>query len=175
MIHLITGGARSGKSTFVLQEVERIAPEPATIAFIATARPIDVEMEERIVRHRAERSARFVTIEEPVDLPAALSAGAAHAAIIVDCLTVWLSNVMFSPGGEDDAVIEQAIGALVAAVVASPVPVLLVTNEVGMGIVPMNALSRRYRDHLGRCNQRLAAAADRVSLLVAGIPMSVKS
>lgn len=169
MIHLVTGGARAGKSRFVLMEAE--ATSASTIAFVATAEVGDDEMAERVERHRAERSARWHTIEEPLDLERLLPT-ISHDAIVVDCLTLWVSNLMFHPKAGDDP--EGRIDALVDALRRTTVPTWLVTNEVGLGIVPGDPLSRRYRDLLGRCNQRVAAAADRVTFVVSGIPMTLK-
>jgi len=177
MIHLVTGGARAGKSTFVLHRAE--ATGAAAIAFVATAEAGDEEMALRIDRHRAERSDRWVTFEEPLALDLLLPS-LPHPAIVVDCLTLWISNLMFDPravalgiGGED-AAIEASIDRLVAALGRVRAPVWLVTNEVGLGIVPGDPISRRYRDLLGRCNQRVAAAADHVTFVVAGLPMHLR-
>ena len=142
-----------------------------SIAFVATATPGDQEMAERIARHRAERGPRYETVEEPLALARTLST-LPHATVVVDCLTLWIANQLFATDG--DAPVETAIAGLAAALRATDADVILVTNEVGLGIVPADALSRRYRDLLGRCNQRVAAVADRVTLLVAGIPLAVK-
>jgi adenosylcobinamide kinase/adenosylcobinamide-phosphate guanylyltransferase len=178
MIHLVTGGARSGKSTFALQEVLRHAPA-GPIGFIATAQALDDDMQQRIRAHQAERDARFLTFEAPIDLSGALAAPA-PAAFVVDCLTLWCSNVFFenlqNSGGAlpDAAAFDEKIATLIDQLSACSRPVITVTNEVGLGIVPGDALSRSYRDWLGRINQRVAARAERVTLLVAGIPMQIK-
>lgn len=169
MIHLVTGGARAGKSSFVLAQAEATAAP--TIAFVATAEVGDDEMAERIERHRAERSARWHTVEEPLDLERLLPT-LAHGAVVVDCLTLWVSNLMFHPRAGTDP--EARIDALVRALGRMTVPTWLVTNEVGLGIVPGDPISRRYRDLLGRCNQRVAAAADHVTFVVSGLPMTLK-
>ncbi|MDP2311374.1 MAG: bifunctional adenosylcobinamide kinase/adenosylcobinamide-phosphate guanylyltransferase [Pseudomonadota bacterium] len=169
MIHLVTGGARAGKSGFVLAQAE--ATDAPSIAFVATAERGDDEMIERIARHQAERSPRWVTVEEPLDLERVLPS-LPHAAIVVDCLTLWVSNLMFHPAAGDDP--ERRIDALVDALGRVRVPTWLVTNEVGLGIVPADPVSRRYRDLLGRCNQRVAAAADHVTFVVSGLPMKLK-
>ncbi len=169
MIHLVTGGARAGKSRFVLDQAEA-TPAPS-IAFVATAEAGDDEMAERIRHHRAERSPRWHTVEEPLALDRLLPT-LRHGAIVVDCLTLWVSNLMFHPAA--DSAPEARIDALVAALGRVTVPTWLVTNEVGLGIVPGDALSRRYRDLLGRCNQRVAAVADRVTFVVSGLPMTLK-
>ncbi|MES2641177.1 MAG: bifunctional adenosylcobinamide kinase/adenosylcobinamide-phosphate guanylyltransferase [Myxococcota bacterium] len=169
MIHLVTGGARAGKSSFVLAQAE--ATDAPTIAFVATAEVGDDEMAERIQRHQAERSARWHTVEEPLDLERLLPT-LTHGAIVVDCLTLWVSNLMFHPKAGNDP--EARIEALVRALRRVTVPMWLVTNEVGLGIVPGDPISRRYRDLLGRCNQRVAASADHVTFVVSGLPMTLK-
>lgn len=188
MKHLITGGARSGKSTFALHEALRLAPE-GPIGFIATAAALDGDMQDRIRRHQAERDARFITLEAQIELEDALSDPRPQV-FIVDCLTLWCSNVLFSgfagPGGHslnpnpelpdtpDQPAFDVKVGELLALLAACDRPVLLVTNEVGLGIVPADPLSRTYRDWLGRLNQRVAQISDRVSFLVAGLPITVK-
>lgn len=169
MIHLVTGGARSGKSTFALREAEGSAAP--RIAFVATATAGDADMAERIARHQEERSARFQTVEEPLALAAVLST-LPHRARIVDCLTLWVANLLFAD--RTDAEMHDAFDELARALIVSEGDTWVVTNEVGLGIVPADPLSRRYRDLLGRCNQRVAAAADRVTFLVAGLPLRVK-
>ncbi len=180
VIHLITGGARSGKSTFALQQALRLAPE-GPVGFIATAQANDADMAERIARHRAERDERFLTFEAPLDLGAAL-ADPRPAGFVVDCLTVWCANLLFSIQPDwndltptpDVAPFDRTVGALLGQLSTCNRPILLVTNEVGYGIVPADPLSRTYRDWLGRLNQRIAARAERVTLVVAGIPVAVK-
>ncbi|MGC8523144.1 MAG: bifunctional adenosylcobinamide kinase/adenosylcobinamide-phosphate guanylyltransferase [Acidibrevibacterium sp.] len=162
---LILGGARSGKSA----EGERlIARHPGPLAYIATAEAGDAEMAARIASHRARRGPRWRTIEAPIALAAAIS-DAAPLPTLVDCLTLWLSNLMLA--GNDIAL---AAAALEEALFAHPAPIALVANEVGLGIVPDNALARRFRDEAGALNQRLAARADRVLMMVAGYPIEVK-
>jgi len=163
---LVLGGARSGKSRHA-EALVRALPPPWL--YIATGEPRDNEMAARIAEHRARRNAKWQTIEAPRDLVAALTAVPAGATVLVDCLTLWLSNVMLV-GNDVDADITRLEGALVERKSA----VVLVANEVGLGIVPENALARRFRDTAGRLNQRLAMLADRVVLLVAGIPVEVK-
>lgn len=149
---LYVGGARSGKSRLAL---ERARASAVRVVFIATGEPGDDEMRDRIERHRAERPADWTTIEEPLDVAAALARVPEDATVILDCLSLWVAN----GGGGDDA-----IG------VASRRPglTLVVTNEVGLGIVPDNALARAYRDELGRVNAAWAAAADEAYFVVAG-------
>jgi adenosylcobinamide kinase / adenosylcobinamide-phosphate guanylyltransferase len=153
---LFVGGARSGKSRLALER----AVEPVT--FIATAEALDDEMTERIERHRSERPEGWHTIEEPVELERALGEVPAGATAIVDCLSLWVANVLDSGDVEDAA----ASAALTAA--ARDGLTIAVTNEVGLGIVPDNALARRYRDVLGRVNATWAEAADEAYLVVAG-------
>ena len=167
---LVTGGARSGKSRFALES----AMPRARKAFIATATPCDKEMAARIARHRSERGADFLTIEEPLDLAGALGALPRDMDVaVVDCLTLWLGNLMHKYGGirEDDC---PEIEALVEALRSPPCDLLVVTNEVGMGIVPENEAARTFRDVAGRLNARVARMADNVVLLVSGIPVTIK-
>lgn len=164
---LVLGGARSGKSRYAQQRVEACV---GRLAYIATAQALDAEMEDRIARHRADRDARWHTVEAPLALAAALArAGESHAAILVDCLTLWMSNLLLA-----DRDVQHEGMALAETVAACPVPVALVANEVGLGIVPDNALARRFRDEAGWLNQRLAAMADEVVFVAAGLPMVLK-
>lgn len=140
------------------------------LVYIATGQALDDEMADRIGRHRADRGPRWRTVECPIDLAAAVVAeGAAGRVLLVDCLTLWLSNLMFA---EQDS--EAASASLVAALAASPSTIMLVSNEVGCGIVPENALARRFRDEAGRLNQAIAAAADTVFLVAAGLTLKMK-
>jgi adenosylcobinamide kinase / adenosylcobinamide-phosphate guanylyltransferase len=163
---LVLGGARSGKSRHAEALVTALPPP---WLYIATGEPRDNEMAARIAEHRARRGAQWQTVEAPRDLAAALAAAPAGAAVLVDCLTLWLSNVMLA--GSD---VDAELARLERTLVERSGYTVLVANEVGLGIVPDNALARRFRDSAGRLNQRLAAAADRVVLLVAGIPMKIK-
>ena len=164
---LILGGARSGKS----REAEALATASLPPwRYVATAEALDAEMAERIALHRQRRGDGWETHEAPLDLAGAVAALASEPGpILVDCLTLWLSNLML--GGHD---LETAISRFEAALDRARSPVVLVSNEVGLGIVPENALARRFRDEAGRLNQRLAARADRVFLMVAGIKIEVK-
>jgi adenosylcobinamide kinase / adenosylcobinamide-phosphate guanylyltransferase len=160
---LLLGGARSGKSALA----ERLAARwdgPVTV--VATAQARDAEMAERIRRHRARRPAGWRTIEEPLDLEAALAKAPADAQVLLDCLTLWVSNLL-ERGLTDEQVGRQARSAAAAAA-TRPAPTVVVSNEVGSGIVPADPLSRRYRDLLGQVNAVWAAAADQALLLVAG-------
>ena len=165
-ITLVLGGARSGKSRYA---EGLIAAQPPPWVYIATAQGCDAEMRERIATHRARRAGAWQTLEAPHDLASALATPPASAPLLVDCLTLWLSNRMLA-----DAKIDGEIGALERALDRRAGPVVLVANEVGCGIVPENALARRFRDLQGELNQRLAARADCVVLLVAGTPLVVK-
>ncbi|HTU55843.1 MAG TPA: bifunctional adenosylcobinamide kinase/adenosylcobinamide-phosphate guanylyltransferase [Acetobacteraceae bacterium] len=162
---LVLGGARSGKSRHAEAIVTAL---PGPWRYIATAEPRDAEMRRRIAEHRARRGAGWTTTDAPLDLAAAL-AEAGPCPALVDCLTLWLTNVIL--GGRD---LDRATGALEAALGARAAPTVLVANEVGLGIVPENALARDFRDAAGRLNQRMAARADAVWFLVAGLPMRVK-
>ncbi len=160
---LVLGGARSGKSRHAEALIEA---ETAPWAYIATAQAWDGEMRDRIAIHRARRCEGWQTLDAPLDLPAALAIP--HPAL-VDCLTLWLTNLML---GEHD--IAAATAALDAALDARTAATVLVGNEVGLGIVPDNALARRFRDEAGRLHQHLAARAGTVLFMVAGLPMRVK-
>jgi adenosylcobinamide kinase/adenosylcobinamide-phosphate guanylyltransferase len=162
---LVLGGARSGKSRYA-ETIITALPPPWIYA--ATGQALDAEMTARIAAHRARRGAGWTTVEVLRDLAATLSAHAA-APILVDCLTLWLSNLMMA-----DAVIDAEFDRLEQALAKATAPVVLVANEVGSGIVPDNALARRFRDLQGVLNQRIAAQADHVVLVVAGLPLIVK-
>jgi adenosylcobinamide kinase/adenosylcobinamide-phosphate guanylyltransferase len=161
---LVIGGARSGKSRYA---ESLIAALPPPWIYVATAQAHDAEMAERIAAHRARRGGQWRTIEAPRDLVGALRANNL-APTLIDCLTLWLSNLMLADA-DIDAEIDRLEGEL-----ASTSKVVLVANEVGSGIVPDNALARRFRDWQGILNQRIAARADRVVLVVAGLPLVVK-
>lgn len=163
---LITGGARSGKST---RAEARARSFPGQPVYIATAEALDGEMEERIARHRARRGTDWIEREIPFDLVPVLLATDGGGARLVDCLTLWLSNLMHA---ERDW--EHEVNALAATLPRLESPVVLVTNEVGLGIVPDNALARSFRDAAGIMNQTIAAAAGEVEFVVAGLPMKLK-
>ena len=163
---LITGGARSGKSLLA----ERLTLELGRPAvYIATAEAHDAEMEARIAAHVSRRGPEWRTVTAPLDLVGALEESDGQGPRLVDCLTLWLSNLMHAEIDWPDAG-----DALATTLSAQTSPVVIVTNEVGGGIVPENALARRFRDAAGAINQRIAAAADEVHLCVAGYPMRVK-
>jgi adenosylcobinamide kinase/adenosylcobinamide-phosphate guanylyltransferase len=165
-ITLILGGARSGKSRYAETLIES---EPAPWVYLATAEARDEEMERRIAEHRARRDRNWQTIEAPHDLAAALGALPPRSAVLVDCLTLWLSNRMLAA-----ADIDREIGDLERALLSYDGAVVAVSNDVGSGIVPDNQLARRFRDLQGVLNQRIAACASRVVLMVAGLPLAVK-
>lgn len=167
--HLVLGGARSGKSRYALEQ----AREARFVAFLATARAVDAEMASRIARHRAERPAHWATIESPVDVVVACRrAVRSHDLIVVDCVTVWVANLV--ERGDDDVVVLAAADDLAKLMRERLVTLVIVSNEVGEGVHPPTPLGRRFRDLLGSVNQRLAAAADRVTLMVAGLPLRVR-
>lgn len=168
---LIIGGAKSGKSTRALLRTEELGGETV---FVATAEARDGEMEDRIARHQAERGERWRTIEEPLAVAAVLDQAHAGQSLLVDCLTLWLANLMAAADRNDDLDEEAEMDRLVASFAACPANVVLVANEVGQGIVPLNAMVRRYRDLAGRLNQLAAAAADEVWLVAAGLPLRLK-
>ena len=164
---LVLGGARSGKSRHAQARCEAV---PGPLAYIATAEIYDAEMADRVGRHRADRGERWRTVEAPIDLPGAIDAAAGWAEVIlVDCLTLWLSNLLLA-----DEDIGGWSGRLAEAVRECAVPVVLVANEVGLSIVPDNALARRFRDEAGWLNQQMAALCDGVVLVTAGLPLMLK-
>lgn len=165
--HLILGGARSGKSRHAQSLAEAF---DGGLIFIATGEAFDEEMADRIDRHRADRGPRWRTVEAPLALGDAIRAHATpDKLLLIDCLTLWVSNLMHA---ERDIV--DATNELITAMGEAPGPVILVANEVGLGIVPDNALARRFRDEAGRVNQAVAAAADEVSFVAAGLPLRLK-
>lgn len=169
---LVTGGARSGKSTLALS----LATPHERVLFAATAEARDGDMAARIAAHRLERPARWGTLEAPVQLAAALRAGAGgYDLVVVDCLTMWVSNLMLAADAPDDLAILAAADDLLAAYAEGAASWVVVTNEVGLGVVPPSELGRRYRDLLGRVNQRVAAAADAVHFVVAGLTVDLKA
>lgn len=164
---LVLGGARSGKSRYAEALLEST---PGGLLYLATATAGDAEMQERIDQHKSRRGNRWETVEAPLALTETLRRQAGPGrAILVDCLTLWLSNLM---AAERD--IDQEADALAAALPTLAGPVVLVSNEVGLGIVPDNALARRFRDHAGRLHQRVAAAVPVVTFVAAGLPLHLK-
>lgn len=173
MRELILGGSRSGKSVLA----ERRATESGlAVTYIATAQSGDAEMADRIAHHQARRPGHWALVEAPLQLGAALECHAApERCLVVDCLTLWLSNLLCAEQeGADSLQFERERDALLAALTRAPGRIILVSNEVGMGIVPLGALTRRFGDEAGRLNQAVAAACERVTLVVAGLPYPLK-
>lgn len=174
--HLIIGGARSGKSRFAQQLAEDHAKERAResadeITLIVTAEVLDAEMAARVDKHRAERPAHWRVIEAPIELPDAIrGACKVGSFVLVDCLTLWLSNLLCTQADT----LENRMDALCTAVQAVQGQLVLVSNEVGWSIVPENALARAFRDEQGRLNQRIAAVCQQVTLVAAGLPLKLK-
>ena len=166
-VTLVLGGARSGKSSYA----ERITvAHPRGCVYVATAEIGDDEMAERVRQHQARREAHWRTVEAPLELGAAIVAETEQgAAVLVDCLTLWLSNLMAA--GRDPA---RETEDLIRALGQAGGPVVFVSNEVGMGIVPDNALARAFRDHAGRMNQRIAEISNTVFFVAAGLPLRLK-
>lgn len=180
---LITGGARSGKSEFAEQLAEQLVGENAprlSLAYIATAQIFDEEMKQRVKLHQARRSGCWLTAEAPFNAHLTVLEVAQRCDVILfDCLTLYLSNLLLAPDAptNDEQHLSEVlcqIDLLISACRAGNKPVIIVTNEVGMGIVPENALARKYRDWAGWVNQRVAQAADQVYFVVSGIPIEIK-
>lgn len=167
-ITLILGGTRSGKSSFAQALAEK---NEKSLVYIATAEAFDQEMTDRIERHQQDRGPAWQTVEESHDIAAVIAAhSSSQATLLIDCLTIWLSNLMLA-----DSDVEAALEKLIDTLKAAPGSVILVSNEVGSGIVPESPLGRKFRDESGRMNQRLAAISDNVALIVAGLPLWLKS
>ncbi len=173
---LITGGSRSGKSAFAQQMAEQSTGERF---FLATCPHTDPEMDARIRRHQQDRQGRgWQSIEEPLLLTEELGRCPAEATVLIDCLTLWINNLLYEAEKENTGIDEDQVAVraeqLVQAAAARPGVVILVTNEVGSGIVPENAMARHYRDLVGRCNQVVGRYADQVFLVSCGIPLQIK-
>ena len=167
----IIGGCRSGKSTYALQTAERIPAEKKI--FIATCLPQDDEMKQRVAKHQTARSQNWITVEEPLHLPEAILQNSRRAEVIlIDCLTLWVNNLLMET--DDEKQLEQTISQLINTLEKTTRPIVLVSNEVGTGIVPENKLARQYRDIIGLVNQAVAKTASKVIWMVAGIPVTVK-
>lgn len=175
-IVLITGGSRSGKSTYAQNVAESIS---GSRTYIATCPYIDEEMEERIRKHKeSRRASSWQTIEETVDLAGALRISKESQVILIDCLTLWINNLMYAAEQRGEIFSEEKISTLNEEIIQVcrdlPGTVIFVTNEVGLGIIPDNPLSRLYRDVAGRCNQIMAGYADTVIFMISGIPLIIK-
>ncbi|PLX87203.1 MAG: bifunctional adenosylcobinamide kinase/adenosylcobinamide-phosphate guanylyltransferase [Desulfuromonas sp.] len=167
----VTGGARSGKSDYAQQLAEQ---QPGELLYIAPAEVLDAEMAERIELHRQARDARWALLEEPRQLAEMLPAAAqGKAALLLDCVTIWLSNLYFHYG-EDHGPVLTDVEDLLRVVTELPAPLYLVSNELGSGVVPENRMARHFRDLAGKVNQQLAAAADEAWLVVSGLPVRLK-
>lgn len=167
--HLILGGARSGKSAFAARLAEKSS---LAVVFIATAQAMDTEMAQRIHTHKTMRPAHWQLLEEPIHLGAAIQASASpERFLLVDCLTVWLTNLLIHP---DPNVLQKELNALWEAIHTQPGPMILVGNETGLGIIPMGEITRRFVDENGRLHQQLASLCSRVTLMVAGLPLYLK-
>lgn len=169
-IILVTGGARSGKSRFAEQLAEGFG---SPLGYIATAAAGDKEMSQRIARHRERRGDKWRTIEEPLDLCSAISGNdCGYAALLVDCVTLWLTNLLLNH--DDPAAVMERVKELTCLLPRLETPVIFVSSEVGMGIVPENKLARTFRDLAGEANQMIAAVADEVHLSIAGLQLKLK-
>lgn len=169
-VTLVLGGVRSGKSRFA----EKLASRAASVAFLATAQPSDAEMLAKIERHRSERSEHWRTYEEPLELARTLTEqGPSYQLFLIDCLTIFAANLLDAET-DNSISIQRRIDQFCGALQATPSTVILVSNEVGSGIVPAYPAGRRFRDLLGEINQRVAALADNVLLMVAGLPLVLK-
>lgn len=172
-ITLILGGARSGKSTFAEQLATK---QRGRITYLATAQALDEEMQARIAQHRAVRSATWTTVECPYDVAAAIRATAATTdCFLLDCLTLYVSNLLLVDEAKADVTVPCAIEEILSAITETNATLVIVSNEVGLGLVPEYAISRQYRDLLGKANQRIARQAAAVYFLVAGLPIDIKA
>ena len=170
---LALGGTRSGKSRYGLAAAKRLAGD-GRAWFLATAWPGDPELDDRIARHRAERPAAWPTIEVGADLADALRRTDPAEPVLIDGLTLWLSTILGDEPGPIDAILDGPVAAALDAIAERPGPVIVVSDEVGSGIVPMHAGARAYRDLVGITHQRLAALADEAVLMVAGLPVRLR-
>ena len=163
----VLGGARSGKSSYALAQARRLSSGALTM--IATAQALDAEMAARIARHQAERDDDWTTVEAPLDLAGAVRRLGPGEVAVIDCLTLWLTNQMLA-----EAEIAPAVADLIAALAESPARLIVISNEVGQGIVPDNPLARRFRDEAGWMHQKVAATATRAVMVIVGLPVVLK-
>lgn len=174
MIHLVLGGARSGKSRFALEQVKQLSEATnLPVTFIATATASDTEMTQRIAHHKAERPAHWRLAEVPIDLNLFLTGSTflPKQILLIDCLTLWLNNQLFEYPEQN---FKHLFGELISALKACQCDIYLVSNEVGLGIIPMGKISRTFVDQAGWLNQTLAANADKVTFVAAGLPLILK-
>ena len=170
-ICLALGGARSGKSDYAESTALSLAEDHGQSAvYVATGQAFDDEMKARIKRHLDRRDDRFATIEEPLDLVSVLKNHNSNHVLLIDSIGVWITNLMIN-----ELDVDQIMAETLAAIKETEASVVLVSDEIGMGIVPEGAMSRAFRDHIGLMNQNVASLADRVAFLVAGLPMIIKS
>ena len=168
----VIGGCRSGKSSHAMRLSETIASEERV--YVATCVPYDDEMKDRVVKHQEERDGTWRTVEAPMDLPGTIRKESCRSNVmLIDCLTLWVTNMLMND--YEDSKIEREVTALISEIKKAECPVILVSNEVGAGIVPENKLARKFRDIAGFTNQKIAASADSVVWMVAGIPVDIKS
>lgn len=171
---LVLGGTRSGKSRFGLRRATELANGPP-VTFVATARAGDPELDDRIRRHRNERPSDWPTVEASDDLAAVIRSVASSTTILIDGLTLWLSAIAGDEPANVDAILDGPFAAATVAIIEHAGPVVVVSDELGLGMVPLDPVARAFRDLQGIAHQRLAAGADEVHLLVAGIPMTLRS
>jgi adenosylcobinamide kinase/adenosylcobinamide-phosphate guanylyltransferase len=182
-VELVLGGARSGKSRFAEQRVFSLCESGGrgqcgmTKHYLATSEPLDEEMQQRIAHHQQQRGDGWTEWEVPLDLSATLMALSSRDVVLVECLTLWLNNVIYyaqQNGGDVEREIERAIASLVESLERCEAHIILVSNEVGLGVVPLGEVSRLFVDNAGRMNQRVAAIAQQVTLVAAGLPLVLK-
>ncbi len=172
-ITFVIGGCRSGKSRYALDLAGKLSENKKI--FIATCLPQDEEMRQRVARHQKNRGKTWITLEVPIDLPEAVTQNSSQGdVILVDCLTLWISNLLTKTQKISEDEVIESVDNLTRALQTVKCPVILVSNEVGTGIVPENRLARQFRDIMGMANQRVAACADGVIWMVAGIPVKIK-
>lgn len=165
----VVGGARSGKSSFALKLAESSG---SPMLYIATAEALDAEMEDRIRKHRQVRGSGWETVEEPMEVPGRITEAKGYGVVLIDCLTLWLTNLLMA--GLDDGAVVKEVDRFISASALSPARIIAVSNEVGLGLVPDNPLSRRFRDLSGTMNRMVAGAASEAYFVASGIPVKMK-